>query len=1149
MKRILALTLAVLMVVLAIPFTAAAATAANVTAKQVTTAPTIDGVKDASYPTAGLPINQALTGSADDVNGTAYFAYDNEYLYVFVDVNDATTADQIVDKKGIIGGTNGASCNSLMFNDAVAIQFNFEEKSGWRAIWGIGGVNENTDADGLYVMLRNGTNTHMGGHVFCQNSDGKENSYYFKSAVTEKEDNSGYSVEFRIPFGVDINKNAFDVATIFENGMSVILQITDAYTVNAEDSTKGDATNVILSNKRWGVSTALVDPSNGGMNVSNYTDGNADKVTFAPLALTALGDVTAPTNVYLDDTLTSSMFTVMGTYEGGGSAKLSASEYTVSPTTFTTTGVHDVTITCGSFTKTVTVNVQNNVYQTAKAYQVHQAPVADGVKDAAYANSTPLYTYGAGGEVVATTYFLWDTNNIYAFTEVNDSTDGKNPNTWNSVTFARQYDSFGLSLNYANTVVGSSSFGTDMSPLTALRVFGFRGDSNANTFNGAASGIGWTVNSVDSETGYTVEMVIPVTEVANGDNTYKFDLTNPTPIAVSARVADQAAGVTGTNATQYQSSGGWVDYNTGFKAYTNSATDVSGTYDKLVFVQDEITALEVSYTQGENVILVDTDIVLTGATATVTTEGGSTINIDPSLLTISPSKFTKPGTYNVTASYNGLSCTVTVKVTAEYNIAEIAYADTTVTLDGKKDAIYSFATPIAINQNGVTGTAYFVATETALYAFIDVNDSTKQTAFYNQGTYAEQDWPGQSQLCSNDSVTIGFNASGEQVGIDGTVTSNKASIAGAFRPVADTNIAVNARASGGGFAGVGSAVQEKADGTGYTMELEMTYNADGITKADLDGIAYMIEIVDTNREGGVITEEETVADIKANVKYAYSNVNYATNWHAQYNNNNSNGHLYVWQNKTLYTAQKNGFDMLTVKDVSDNAYTVTVDVNGATTTEKTAVGGAYTLPAAPDMGEGVSFLGWEYGENFLPAGTSVTLSSSTTIKAVGLKASTLQGASIRISEPTGLRFTTEIDEVSYDALSATVKSKLGFGMVLFPKDMLGENDLSKTSSVDKNGTTYSALVIENTKNMSDIKADGNYNVKCVWANIYSANYTRDVVARGYIDVSYTNSTTNTVYLGTITRNVKAVAQAALDSGKYTEGTNAYNVLNGFVGNN
>lgn len=367
MKRIFSIFLAVVMVVLAVTVTASAANQSAVAAI-ASTAPTIDGVKDTVYTSSTpLNINQAVTGSADDVNGKAYFAYDNEYLYVFVEVNDATKADKVVDKKGIIDGTNGTSCNSGLYNDAVSIQFNFDNTSYWSAIWGVGSVNANNDGSGLYMMCRNGTNAHMGGHVFCKDSDGHENSYYFKSAV--KEGTNGYTVECRIPFGVDISGNAFNVNTIIENGMSVILQITDGYTVNASDSTKGDATNVVVSNKRW--NTAAFGDS--GMSVSGYTDGYADKLTLYVETPDAIEIASTPTKTSYNvgEVLNLAGLTVKAIFNHGepneSKSVVDLSDCTISLSgglqatdSFTSAGDVTVTVEYKSLTATFDVTVADN---------------------------------------------------------------------------------------------------------------------------------------------------------------------------------------------------------------------------------------------------------------------------------------------------------------------------------------------------------------------------------------------------------------------------------------------------------------------------------------------------------------------------------------------------------------------------------------------------------------------------------------------------------------------------------------------------------------------------------------------------------------------------------------------------------------------
>lgn len=746
------------------------------------------------------------------------------------------------------------------------------------------------------------------------------------------------------------------------------------------------------------------------------------------------------------------------------------------------------------------VSVNATDYSTATAKYTTIAPTLDGIKDNVYNNSTALEIKsaikGSADSVNGTAYFAYDSEYLYVFVEVKDATKAekivdKNGNIDGSAhSFA--------SASYNDAVSVAVNFGTeqeknDVSGVAALK---------SNKCNAGL----YTVLRNNGIYSYL------------GGHAWCNDGTHYNHEGYQAAISESADGY----AAEFK-----IPFGVG---YDGNARDVYSLADNGFSVNVQITDGYVAdgsdATKG-----VARNMVLSNASS------GS--------LSVWGANF---GTYG-----NGYD-KLTLTSMPQYKTSSVSYdSAASVLLDGNKDTAYDNSDAIAINQNGLTGTAYFFANDTALYVFLDVKDTTKQTVFYKQD-FTEYATPGQSQLCCNDSVAIGFNASGQTVGAaewSGVTVSPKATIVGAFRPTENgDNVNVNIRSGNNtsGFSEVNSAVVEKADG--YTMELELKYCSTGITPNDLDGIAYMIEIVDTDRVGGAITSDENLDDIKTNVKYAYSNPSYcAKHWTAQYPTNN--GHLYFYNQNTLYPAQRYGFDMLTLDIIeADTSYIVTVDVNGTTTTETTGLGGAYTLPAAPNMSEGENFLGWEYGENFLPAGASVILTENTTIKAIGLKASTLQGASIRISEPTGLRFTTNIDANSYDALGTAMQSKLGFGMVLFPQDLLGTGTLTKSSSAIKNGTTYSALVIANTHAMSSLKTEENgvsvYSVKCVWSNIHASNYARDVVARGYIDVAYTNGTSNTVYLGTVIRNVKDVAQAAIDSGNYPEGSDARDVLNSFV---
>lgn len=269
MKRALSLILAVVMVALLVPVTVSANGSSSLMANY-TWSITVDGVKDSFYPDNGL----AVGNETDAVHGTAYFAHDDEYLYVFVEVTDSTIAPLTADKKGVLGG-NVDSYANLGYNDGVAVGYNFGNGTEGNAVAGQI-TNENAANGGSYFYQRSkkasiGT---LGRHPFAPSSTtgakwADMNLQLFKAAGQEL--TTGYTAEMRIPFGKNADGTKRDVDALIANGIGILVQITDS-TVGA-DAVAGEtapAANYVLSNTAasslvvWGGATGVYYPAGQG---------------------------------------------------------------------------------------------------------------------------------------------------------------------------------------------------------------------------------------------------------------------------------------------------------------------------------------------------------------------------------------------------------------------------------------------------------------------------------------------------------------------------------------------------------------------------------------------------------------------------------------------------------------------------------------------------------------------------------------------------------------------------------------------------------------------------------------------------------------------------------------------------------------------
>ncbi len=154
--------------------------------------------------------------------------------------------------------------------------------------------------------------------------------------------------------------------------------------------------------------------------------------------------------------------------------------------------------------------------------------------------------------------------------------------------------------------------------------------------------------------------------------------------------------------------------------------------------------------------------------------------------------------------------------------------------------------------------------------------------------------------------------------------------------------------------------------------------------------------------------------------------------------------------------------------------------------------------------------------------------------------STVDGASIRLGNPTGMRFIAKVDINAYNKLieeGATVS----YGTIIAPK---GE---SSPAELHKAGDTSKYLDIKATAGTWFAHPDDSVNTYIAGsiANIKSANYTKDFTAVAYCTVTIGDESV-TIYSSTeCTRNVAEVANEALNdnTANYTQEQKA--ILEGF----
>lgn len=174
MKKITSLTLAALIVT-----ALGVGASASSTFEAASGTPVIDGKKDAAYACAGATINLLNDGSTvtSGATGEAYFAWDKDYFYVFVDVTDPAV-------------TKASDVTSIWQNDCIEFYINLEGADGAIA-----------DINAAQYTYGPSFTTFVGGGKHRENNVDNAKSAY---TYTDK----GWTVEIAIPWGSDYKPKA-----------------------------------------------------------------------------------------------------------------------------------------------------------------------------------------------------------------------------------------------------------------------------------------------------------------------------------------------------------------------------------------------------------------------------------------------------------------------------------------------------------------------------------------------------------------------------------------------------------------------------------------------------------------------------------------------------------------------------------------------------------------------------------------------------------------------------------------------------------------------------------------------------------------------------------------------------------------------------
>lgn len=165
---------------------------------------------------------------------------------------------------------------------------------------------------------------------------------------------------------------------------------------------------------------------------------------------------------------------------------------------------------------------------------------------------------------------------------------------------------------------------------------------------------------------------------------------------------------------------------------------------------------------------------------------------------------------------------------------------------------------------------------------------------------------------------------------------------------------------------------------------------------------------------------------------------------------------------------------------------------------------------------------------------------------------TLDKASIRVNNSTGLRFVTQMSSSGYNALTIILQEgyirSIDYGTLIAPSDYLSETDEELRFDMFTPGDTMLdvACVSGVFYNGYDDDPD-TYHFAGSIVDIMTANMDRAFTGRGYVKVTLLNGAEYVFYSDSVMSiSVAQQAQKTLDAGVYTEGSAEYDIVAGFA---
>ena len=199
--------------------------------------------------------------------------------------------------------------------------------------------------------------------------------------------------------------------------------------------------------------------------------------------------------------------------------------------------------------------------------------------------------------------------------------------------------------------------------------------------------------------------------------------------------------------------------------------------------------------------------------------------------------------------------------------------------------------------------------------------------------------------------------------------------------------------------------------------------------------------------------------------------------------------------------------MLTVK----NIYGAAIETVEAT--------GYYTLPERDNDGTS-QFIGYYYGGRVYRSTNEISVTENSDLIAIYAQLTMVEGGSIRLSTPTGMRFTSKLDEGAYEYLTELGVVQIGT-LIAKAEDVVVDED-------------YSGLYYNNAYTHLNIVSkvgkfeNGAYTYTGVIVNVKPSHYDWLFAARGYIKVTYFDGYELAFYSEGVSRSVANVAKMAYE---------------------